>query len=174
MDTVGLILFYIFPVKFYSQVSIASEKYGVDVALILAMIKTESNFDNNAISKSGAVGLMQIMPQTAMYINNQLYANEEFDLADPNTNIEYGVYYIRFLLSKYVNQDVSLACYNAGERVVLDWIDNGMFGENINLDIIRSGKYNIDINKIPYEETRNYVRRVKARQRIYKLLLTVY
>ena len=109
----------------------AAEKYGVDYALVKAVIKAESNFNPQAISKAGARGLMQLMPETA----NILRVNDPFH---PEDNIEGGVRHLRYLLNLFKgNLHLVLAAYNAGEEAVF--------------------RYN-DIP--PYRETRTYVQRV--------------
>ena len=90
-----------------------SRKYAVDSALIKAMIRVESGFDPFAISKKGARGLMQLMPETAKRLNVS-------NIFNPRENIDGGVRYFKYLLSLF-NDDVrlSLAAYNAGENLVL-------------------------------------------------------
>jgi soluble lytic murein transglycosylase-like protein len=108
-----------------------SQKYRVDFALIKAMIQAESGFNPNAISKKGAKGLMQLMPETASRMNVS-------NIFNPKENIEGGVRYFKYLLSLF-NNDIrlSLAAYNAGENLVSD---------------LRSIP--------PYRETIDYVRKV--------------
>ena len=90
----------------------ASFKYGIEPSLIKALITVESNWDSYAVSKKGAIGLMQIMPATAtdMQIINPY---------DPEQNIEAGTRYLRFMLNRFKgNLDMALAAYNAGPTTV--------------------------------------------------------
>jgi soluble lytic murein transglycosylase-like protein len=109
----------------------ASEKYNVDYNLIKAVIKAESNFNPQAVSRAGARGLMQLMPKTA-------YAYQVQDSFEPEPNIEAGVRYLRYLLNLFQgNLHLALAGYNAGENAVI---------KNKGIP--------------PYPETRTYVQRV--------------
>lgn len=112
----------------------AAAKFNLDAALIKAVIKAESNFNHKAVSRAGAKGLMQLMPQTASSLNVD-------DVFHPGNNIEGGARYLRYLLNLYRgNLMLALAAYNAGEGAV--------------------AKYNYGVP--PYRETQNYVRRVLA------------
>jgi soluble lytic murein transglycosylase len=90
----------------------ASEKWGVDPVLVRAVIKAESNFNPDAVSRAGARGLMQLMPETALLMGVK-------DINDPAENVEGGVRYLRKLLKSF-HWDVTLAlaAYNAGEAAV--------------------------------------------------------
>lgn len=107
-------------------------RYKVEPALIKAVIKAESNFDPSALSRKGAIGLMQLMPATAVNLNVSNPYN-------PHQNIEGGTKYLRNLTGLF-GSDLKLviAAYNAGENAVIK------YGRNIP----------------PYKETRDYVKRV--------------
>ncbi len=131
-----------------------SNKYGVDRSLILAIMKTESNFKVDAVSNKGALGIMQIMPKTAEFISKELN-RESYDLKDEKTSIEFGVYYLSYLSKKFKNEYEVICAYNAGEGNVFNWI---------NLNVISQ-------NKTPYKETTNYLKLVKLRKFLFNLIV---
>jgi soluble lytic murein transglycosylase-like protein len=115
-----------------------SKKYQVDFALIKAIIRAESGFNPRAVSRKGAKGLMQLMPETASRVNVS-------NIFSPRENIEGGVRYFKYLLSLFNNDlRLSLAAYNAGENIVAQ---------------IRSIP--------PYRETVDYVRKVLSYYQSY-------
>lgn len=93
----------------------ACDKHGVDPALVHAIVKVESDFNVYAVSRTGAMGLMQLMPQTAVEMNVRNSFN-------PTENIYGGVKYLRYLLDRYEgNLKLALAAYNSGETSVKRW-----------------------------------------------------
>ena len=158
------ILKIIYPRTYEEAVLIYSEKYNVDKNLILAVIKAESNFNENAISNRNAIGLMQLMEETAKDVankNNIEIDNENIkkELCDVYKNIEIGTAYIASLLKRYQNTEVALAAYNAGIGTVDNWIEKGI----INKD-------GSNIENIPYKETNYYVRKILRDYTIYQEL----
>lgn len=143
----------VFPKKFSSNVQEFSRVYRLESALVFAIIKQESDFDKNAISRSGALGLMQILPSTAKWIAGELKQNyAEEMMFNPNINIEFGCFYLRYLFDKFEDVDIVVCAYNAGEKKVLDWCENGKLKEE----------------SIDYPETMNYLKKVKGYYNIYK------
>jgi soluble lytic murein transglycosylase len=126
---------------------------GVDAALIAAVIYAESRFREGQISPAGALGLMQITPATAREIARRSGGTEFVldDLANPQVNISYGVYHLRWLLDRYAgDQTLAVAAYNAGEGNVDRWVAAAR----------RSGR-ELTLSAIPFPETRAYVRSVR-------------
>lgn len=140
-----------YPVEFESEINTAHEKYGVPKHVILAVIKTESDFDPDAESSAGAKGLMQLMPET--FTDMTGIENVDGYITDPKYNIDAGVHYLAYLYAKYGNWDTVYAAYNAGLGNVDKWL-----GDKDTLD------------EIPFPETRAYVRKVSSAAKIYERL----
>lgn len=157
---------FLYPFPYRTTVESYSSRWKVDKFLTIAVMKVESNFSESAHSQSGAVGLMQIMPETAAWIAYQLgessdeIANDIKNLRDPETNIRYGTWYLAELEDEFNGNDVlALAAYNAGRGNVHDWMEKNNWSENFS-----------DVDKIPYAETRDYVKRVlHCREKYSKL-----
>ena len=117
--------------RFDEMITSAAEKYGIDPTLVKAIVKAESDFDQYAVSKKGATGLMQLMPETASRMGVR-------NIHDPEENVEGGIKYLSKLLNMFNWQvPLAVAAYNAGENAVL--------------------KYG---TVPPYAETQTYVKRV--------------
>jgi hypothetical protein len=102
-------------VSYVNIINSACSRFGVDPSLVHAIVKVESDFNPFAISRKGATGLMQLMPQTATTMNVQ-------NTFSPDENVEGGVKYLRYLLDRYEgNVTLALAAYNAGETAVKKW-----------------------------------------------------
>jgi soluble lytic murein transglycosylase len=101
-----------------------ARNYDLDPALLSAVIYRESKFDPKAKSSSGAIGLMQLLPDTARGIALHTGGNKFVveDLYDPEINVRYGSFYLRRLLRKYDDERLALAAYNAGQTNVDKWI----------------------------------------------------
>lgn len=132
-----------------------------DPYLAAAIIREESQYDARAVSRVGAIGLMQLMPATAQAVAQQNgTAVSRDDLFDHETNIRYGVRYLEQLLGQFNGNLVhAVAAYNAGPPVVASWIQK--FGDQEPDEFVEM---------IPYQETRQYVRRVLRSYREYRRL----
>jgi Soluble lytic murein transglycosylase and related regulatory proteins (some contain LysM/invasin domains) len=143
--------------KYEDEVLASSEEYGLDPALVFAVIRTESSFDPNAVSRAGAKGLMQIMPATAEWV--AFRTKTEFDesrIFEPGYNINIGCHLLSYLLEKY-NGDLrfALAAYNAGAGRVDSWLADPEYFDGEELSI-------------PFTETKNYVEKVLKAYEKYK------
>lgn len=146
--------------KDYSQyVDKYATQNNIDKYLVYAIIKAESNFNKEAISKSGAIGLMQLMENTAEEVAENINLKEfkKEDLYEPEKNIMLGVAYFKELLLRYRNVEIAIVAYNAGIGIVDTWIKEG---------IIKNDGSNIE--NIPYKETNMYVRKIIRDYKIYK------
>ncbi len=147
-----------YPLAYTDEVELASEKYHISPEILYAVIRTESGFDPNAVSKAGAYGLMQITPDTYDWLLYVRREDERGDLLDPRTNIEYGAYFLAYLHRKFESWDTVFAAYNAGMNRVSEWLLDENISENGRL-----------VN-IPYVETDNYVKKVNNAIEIYRSL----
>jgi soluble lytic murein transglycosylase len=149
-----------YPIEYEDTVLKYSEIYDVDPTLIFAIINVESKFNSDAVSNKGAIGLMQIMPDTGTWASKKLdiegYTTES--LYDHDTNIHIGTWYISSLLEEF-NGDIrnAAAAYNGGIGNVRNWLkDEDYSRDGVNLDYI------------PFSETRNYVKKVIKGQGVYR------
>jgi len=148
-----------YPLKYEANIVKYSQRYKVDPCLVAAVIKTESNFDGKAVSHRGAYGLMQIMPDTALWIAKNMdlknYTLEK--LEDNEINIAMGCWYLNNLNTEF-NGDIELmlAAYNGGRGNVQKWLKDKKYSND--------GK---KLNEIPFEETDKYVKKVKTNYNIY-------
>jgi soluble lytic murein transglycosylase len=145
---VGLRVLY--PMAYTSQLVDLAEENGLDPVLVAAVVRCESRFRTNAVSPRGAIGLMQIMPETATWIAQQLEI-PDFEVArlhEPNVNLRLGTWYLRYVLDRFGELDAALMAYNAGPAHVEDWL-NG------------SGTV--------FQETQAYVERVSHSLPVYRL-----
>ncbi|HKI91132.1 MAG TPA: lytic transglycosylase domain-containing protein [Gaiellaceae bacterium] len=112
-----------YPLRYTAIVRGHAANYHLSPALLAAVIEQESKFDATARSSAGAIGLMQLTPQTAEGIA-QYTGGKKFvlsDLTNPEINVRYGAWYLRHLLDKYHNERTALAAYNAGQQNVDRW-----------------------------------------------------
>ena len=138
-----------------------SKEYEVDKVLIYSIINTESHFDPNAESAVGAIGLMQIMPDTFTWLQSYSGADEILDssaLYDPETNIKYGVIFLDYLTELYDSRSAVAAAYNAG-FVVSDWLENPEYSDD-----------GINLKTTPYPQTSAYIEKVEDAYEMYSKL----
>lgn len=153
----------IYPIKHEDIIRDIASEYQVEPQLIAAIIRVESNFEIGRTSARGALGLMQVMPDTAIEVAHQAEVESvtmDRLLNDEELSIRIGTLYLKQLTMKFNNQLYpSLAAYNAGPSVVRTWISSA--------SPTWDGNYST-IGKIPYAETRDYVRKVVFYYEKYK------
>ena len=139
-----------YPLHYEHIIASHSANYEIDGALLAAVIYRESEFDPDAVSSSGAVGLMQLLPATAEGIASFTGGDafERDDLYNPELNVRYGSFYLKRLLDRYGELELALAAYNAGQATVDGWLEES------------SG--------IAYAETRSYVEDVVRIRDVYR------
>lgn len=152
----------LYPMKYADIVADCSARYGVDSELIYAVINTESSFDPDAVSDVGALGLMQIMPDTLDWICSKTGETLEFtDLKDPEVSVRCGTFMLKYLLDEFGSTETALAAYHAGRGRVNEWLSDSA--------VSHDGK---TLDSIPYRDTAHYVSKVTRAQNIYRNLYT--
>lgn len=147
-------------INYASIIEKYSDEYDVPQELVFAVIKVESGFDPTAKSSVGALGLMQMMPSTFEWLTGKEHLCEYLSvdrLIDPEVSIRYGTYYLKYLYEKFGTWDTVLAAYNGGEGNVTIWLSDPQYSD---------GEGNLTY--IPFEETRNYVKKVNDAISNYK------
>lgn len=150
----------VFPLRYGELISRLAQQSGVDPLLLAAMIASESSFEAEAVSPKGAVGLMQLMPDTARWLAERRGENPAaLDLKDPETNIKMGAIYLKYLLELYPTRHAAVAAYNGGPANVDRWLEGGLW----------DGSWE-RTSGIPFGETRAFVRKVELMRRIFSFL----
>lgn len=151
-----------FPLKHYDIIQKYSEKYDLDPAFVCAVIKTESNFREDAESPKGARGLMQLMPETIDWavtkipIKNFSYTNVE----EPEYNIQIGCWVLSYLNTQLGDEKLTIAAYNAGIGNVNKWLEDEKYSSD-----------GANLHSIPFAETEKYVEKVELYKNVYSTLL---
>ena len=113
----------VYPEDYYELVTEYAEKYSIPPALVFAIIKVESNFDKDVVSRAGAMGLMQMMPSTYKWLTTKFDEPYiESLLFVPEVNIKYGTYYLNYLYQKFGTWEKTLIAYNWGEGNFSDFL----------------------------------------------------
>ena len=160
--------------KFKPLVKKYARKYHISETLVYAIIKTESDFNQFAVSGVGAYGLMQIIPRTAgrdayLYINGKKHTPTKAYLFNANNNIELGVAYLNILSKKYLKgiynplsrEDLVISAYNTGSGNVLKTFSKNRSRAKQMINRLRPYSVYIKLRKhLPYVETRNYLKKV--------------
>ena len=155
-----VIILQLFPNKYNEIITEKSRKYNIEKHIVASVINIESRYDKKAVSHVGAIGLMQILPSTAEEIALKLGDDyEQIDLFDEETNIEYGCFYLRYLLDLFDGNIINaLASYNWGLNNVKKWIKDGNVDESFT------------ITNIPVKETKNYIKKFKSNSFVYNFI----
>lgn len=153
------------PMKYQDLIQKYAHEYELDPYLVAAVIKVESNYRADAVSNRGAMGLMQVMPDTGAWIAPKIgmdgFENEM--LLEPEVNIRLGCWYLKYLYDRFDGKMDAILCgYNAGHNATERWLQNP--------DYSSDGK---TFDKIPASDAQKYVDKVNAAyetyQRLYKL-----
>ena len=151
-----------YPVRHIETIYKYAEEFDLEPELVFAVIHAESRFNEDAVSRAGASGLMQIMEDTAYWLAPQA-GMDDFKYSqvfDPEINIRLGTFYLSMLYRRFGDMNVALSAYNAGSGNVGRWLENPEYSND--------GK---TLDHIPFPETRKYVERVDTNQRIYAVIL---
>lgn len=142
----------LYPLKYEQEIIKAGENYGLEPELIAAVIYSESRFQEDATSSVGAMGLMQIMPETFQWLcekRGESYPKEA--LYDPFISIDYGSFCLSWLYEHFGDIYTACAAYNAGIGTVEGWLENEEYSSD-----------GVTLYEIPYGETENYVEKIKG------------
>lgn len=151
LNSSWLSLFY--PIQYKDEIRYHAEFNDLDPRMVAAIIRVETNYKSGAVSKKGALGVMQIMPDTAKWvIEKAKFTDVELERVkeEPATNIEIGTWYLKHLFDQFDGNEIAMiAAYNAGPTNVKNWIKSGKWDGTLEAS-----------KDIPFGETRHYVQRV--------------
>ena len=140
------------PVYYKELIKKYADEFDLDPYLVISIIRCESSFDQYALSEKGAIGLMQVMPDTGTWIAHKLGLDSTYQqdqLYDPETNIRFGCWYLSFLNGRFSGyRDAMICAFNAGHGNVRNWLDDPRYAVN---GVLTS---------IPFPQTERYLDRV--------------
>ena len=155
----NIILRRVYPTQYYDYVEIYSAEYDVSKYLVLAVIKCESDFDENAQSSAGAKGLMQLTEETFFDVSKMVGDQDKYTYSqhwnNAEINIKYGTKYLSYLYDMFGDKNAVIAAYNAGLGNVKNWIGN----DNV-----------LQYSEIKFLETADYVDKVLKAEEYYTKL----
>lgn len=155
---VELVYLYFIPKKYDDIIEKYSTEYNVDRSLVKAVIFKESRFKETAVSSKGAIGLMQLMPSTALWLMNKLKI-EDYKIESADNNIRLGTYYLSYLMNLMdSDEEHALLAYNAGPENAKRWVNSEGYS-----------KEDMD-NYVDFNETRKYVREIKLTKNIISFM----
>ena len=151
-----------YPVAYTELISQYAGQYELDPYLVQSIMHCESSNDPAALSDAGAIGLMQIMPDTGAWVAHKLDLDDVYTpdmLYEPATSIEFGCWYLHFLSGRFDgNVKQMIVAYNAGHGSVEDWLEDPRFSENG------------ELLTIPFEQTARYYEKVTTAYENYTTL----
>lgn len=150
-----------FPVRYEEHIEKYAQFNNIEKSLVCGIINAESRFDSNAVSSKGAVGLMQLKEDTALWCAKKMgFAEFEVSLLDdPETNIKIGTWYFSYLRDELGTEELAIIAYNAGITHIREWLDEGLIDETVT-----------NADNIPFEETKNYIKKVRLYTKVYNVI----
>jgi soluble lytic murein transglycosylase len=151
----------LFPKAFWNDLKRSSEANGLDPYLVASLIRQESEFNPNAVSRANAVGLMQLLPKTGKLVAKEVKLKRytASQLYTPAVNLQLGTKYFRGMVDKFGGFEYALAAYNAGSDRVEEWLGQGKYRDPQEF-----------VESIPFTETREYVQAILRNASVYKQL----
>jgi soluble lytic murein transglycosylase len=151
----------LFPKPFWSDLKKYSSSNALDPYLVASLIRQESAFNPNAVSRANAVGLMQLLPKVGKSVAKQekLKRFSPQQLFTPAVNMQLGTRYFRIMVDKFESFEYALAAYNAGSDRVQDWMAQGKYRDPQEF-----------VESIPFTETREYVQNIIRNANVYRQL----
>lgn len=148
-----------YPLHYTNEIKKYAEEYRLDPYTVLSVMRIESFFDPNAVSNMGAIGLMQIMPETGKWIAHKLKMDDSFSdktLYDPANNIRFACWYLSFLTNRFGGKESAVICaYNAGHGTVERWLNNPDYVQNGELAVV------------PNADVRRYIEKYRTAYKKY-------
>jgi len=149
-----------YPRQYAEYVTEYASEYGVPEYIVYSVIRTESGFQSNAESDAGAIGLMQLTPDTFRWVNMLRKENTDTGMMyDPQTNIDYGTYLLSYYYMRYNDWDLVFAAYNAGMTQLNTWLSNPEYTDEEG-----------NLKSIPFKETEKYIKKVNDAIEVYRRL----
>lgn len=152
----------LYPLAYWQTIEREATRYGIDPFLVLSLIREESRFDPDAYSPAGAIGLMQLMPQTARHTASSIKLagiSDKYSILNAENNIRLGVHYLSILLKEFPSAAYALAAYNAGSDKVKLWMERAK-------NLKDTDEF---IEDIPFLETRLYVKNILTSYYRYRM-----
>jgi len=151
------LLHVVYPLRYRNEIVAAAEDFSLPPSLVCAVALAETRFDATAVSRKGAVGLMQLLPSTAAWMAER-EGWSEYSLQNASDNIRLACAYLAYLTEKYGSTPTVLAAYNAGEGRVDDWLKDDRYA--------KGGR----LVAIPFAETAHYCKKALRAQKYYRAI----